>query len=264
MVECEFCEKEFDSDRELHIHWGEEHEEELNSHQKEKVKKAKREKKNQSEAKSSKRRSLLLKGLTGVTLLIFVALILPQILAMFKSSPFHLDRQPMIGSQNASVKVVEFGDYRCPYCNRFDQQVFPKVKKNYIDSGKVKYYFVNFPFLGPGSTLGAKAGECVLDNDPGNFWKFHHTMYDNQGSEKTRWLTRALVLDLTSQTTNISDQKMNACLDKSSIQKEVQNDLQIGKGNGVSSTPSIFVNGKMVSSPSYQNVKNAIDKELKK
>ncbi len=261
MVECDFCDEEFDSERELHLHWGEEHEEELNSHQEEKVKKAERKKEEQKEAKSRKRRSLMLKGLTAVTALIFVALVLPQVLSMFKTSPFQLDSQPMMGSENASVTVVEFGDYRCPYCKQFDQNVFPKLKENYIDDGEVKFYFINFPILGPGSTLGAEAGECMQEQSPESFWDFHHTLYDRQGPESTRWITEELVTEIATDVSNVSSSEFKQCLDRGSISTEVQKDESIARGNGLSGTPSIFVNGKRVEA-SWESVKDAVEKEL--
>ncbi|MFB6114884.1 MAG: DsbA family protein [Candidatus Nanohalobium sp.] len=262
MTECEFCGEEFDSDRELHIHWGEEHEDELNSHQEEKVKKAKREEEDEKKAKKSRRRNLMFKGLTAVSLLIFVGLVLPQVLSMFKSSPFQLEDQPMMGSENASVTVVEFGDYRCPYCQRFDQRVHPKLKENYIDTGKVKFYFINFPILGEGSNLAARASEYVYRNDPENFWAFHHALYDNQGSERRKWVTPELLGTIANRTTDINASELKEGLDNEKIKEAVQQDKRIAKSNGLRGTPTVYVNGEQVEA-SYQSIKSAIENKLK-
>lgn len=261
MNDCEFCDEEFSSERKLYLHWGEKHTDELNSHQEEKVKKAKREQENEKEAKSSKRRNLMFKGLTAVSLLIFVGLVLPQVLSMFKSSPFQLEQQPMLGSENATVTVVEFGDYRCPYCQRFDQQVYPQIKQEYIDSGEVKFYFINYPILGEGSQSAARAGEYVYRNDPENFWAFHHALYDNQGSESRRWVTPELLAKVAERTTDINASELKEGLDNEKIKEAVQQDKKIAKSNGLQGTPTVYVNGEQVET-SYQSIKSAIEKNL--
>lgn len=256
MKECKFCDEEFDSEREMHIHWGEEHGDELNSHQKEKVKKAEREKENQKEAKSSRRRSLLLKGLTGVTLIIFAVLVLPQIMSMFQSSPFQLDRQPMLGNENASVTVVEFGDYQCGHCKDFDNNVKPQLKEEYIDTGQVKFHYINFPVIDQNSNLAARVSEYVHENEPESFWSFHSTLFDMNTP-----LTRPTLVNVVTETTNITEQEINNNLGNQKYSNEAQTDQQIANSNGVTATPTVYVNGERVEN-TYQSIKTAIDEQL--
>ena len=255
MKECEFCEKEFESKEELHLHWGEEHKEELNSHQEEKVKKAKRKQEEQSEVNKSKRRSLLLKGLTGVTLIIFVALVLPQVMSMFQSSPFQLDRQPMLGDENASVTVVKFGDYQCPHCKTWDSEVKPQLNQ-YIDSGDVKFYYINLPVIGQNSNLAARAGEYIYENDPENFWNFHDALYSTQTS-----LTQASIVNTAVETTILTEQEISGGLDSTLPQNELQADQRIANGNGVTATPTVFVNGQRVGND-WESLENAVENNL--
>jgi protein-disulfide isomerase len=256
MTECDFCGEDFDSDRELHLHWGEKHEDELNSHQQEKVKKAERKEENEKEVKSSRRRSLLLKGLTGVTLIIFVTLVLPQIMAMFQSSPFQLDRQPMLGDENASVTVVEFGDYQCPHCKDFENQVKPQLNEEYIETGQVKFYYINLPVIDQKSNLAATASEYVYGNEPESYWDFHSALFDIRAS-----LTRPTVIEAVTQNTNITEQEIEEGLNQERYNDEVQADQKIANGNGVTGTPIVYVNGERVESD-YQSIKNAIEKRL--
>ena len=229
---------------------------ELNSHQKEKVKKAKREEKDEKETKTQRRRNLLLKGLTATSLVVFAVLIVPQILSMFQSSPLELDRQPMMGSENASVTVVKFGDYQCGHCKDWDANVKPQLEQEYIDSGQVKFYYINFPVINQNSEIAARAGEYVYENDPENFWKFHDTLYSAQTA-----LTRAGIITTVTQTTNISEEEISEGLDSQMARNELQADERIANGNGVTATPTIYVNGERVGND-YQSLKTAIDKQL--
>jgi hypothetical protein len=256
MKSCEFCDKEFESDRNLHIHWGEKHEDELNSHQQEKVKKAQRQQKEEKENKTQKRRKLLFKGLTAGSLIIFAVLIAPQILSMFQSSPFELDRQPMMGDENASVTVVKFGDYQCPHCKTWDQEIKPRLKENYIDSGQVKFYYINFPVINQNSDLAAKAGEYVYANDRENFWKTHKELY----SAETQ-LTEGRIINIVTETTNLTESEIRQGLESTKAENELQADKRIANGNGITGTPTVYVNGERIGND-YNSLKTAVDKQL--
>ena len=256
MTECKFCDKDFDSKQELHIHWGEEHEDELNSHQEEKVKKAQRKKEENKEAKTQKRRNFLLKGLTGVTLVVFAVITVPQIMSMFQSSPFQLDQQPMMGDENASVTVVEFGDYQCSHCKTFDSEVKPQLKNEYIDSGEVKFYYINFPVINENSELAARAGEYVKANDPENFWDFHSELFSISGP-----LTQELIASTANKTTNISEEEIEEGLTSEEANSNVNTDKEVANKNGVKRTPTVYVNGERTGN-SYEEIKSAVESNL--
>ena len=86
-----------------------------------------------------------------------------------------------VGSASAPVTVVEYADYHCPYCERFFTDAFPDIKAKYIDTGKVKFYYQDFPFLAPDSTTAAEAAQCA--NDQGDFWQYHDYLFNHQGGE---------------------------------------------------------------------------------
>ena len=256
MKECDFCEEEFESEEELHLHWGEEHEDELNSHQEEKVKKAERKKEEQSEVKKSKRRNLLLKGLTGVTLIIFVALVLPQVMSMFQSSPFQLDRQPMLGDENASVTVVKFGDYQCPHCQTWDREVKSQLKDQYIDSGDVKFYYINLPVIDQNSNIAARVNEYIYENEPENFWAFYNDLYSTQNP-----ITQGKILNTATETTNLTEDEISEGIDSEQARNELEVDQRIANGNGVTSTPTVYVNGQRVGND-WESLKSAVENNL--
>jgi len=85
---------------------------------------------------------------------------------------------PLLGSKEAAVTIVEFTDFQCPYCNQFFLQTFPELKKNYIDSGKVRFFNMDFPLNIHGNALrAAQAGRCAGDQNL--FWPMHDRMQSN-------------------------------------------------------------------------------------
>ena len=264
MVECEFCGEEFDDEKELHAHWSE-HQEELNSHQKDKMKKAKRKKKEEEKNRKQKRKKQVFYAMAGVLGLAVAAMVVPQLMPSGDGSSYNLstDRQPVIGNESAEVTVIEFGDYRCPYCREFEMSAFPQIKENYIDTGQVKFSFINLAFLGQGSEQAANAGECVYLQNETQFWDFHKAVYDNQGSESENWVTNDLLMQVARDNTEGLDyDQLNTCFSQRQAMQGVRNDRGIANTNGVDSTPTVFVNGRLVQGNDYGAVSNAIEGEL--
>lgn len=268
MVQCDYCEEEFDSEEELHRHWGEEHEEELNSHQKEKVKKANRKLEEQKDAKMRKRKQYAGYGLGIALVVALVGVVGAQLMSGGgnTSALDNLNNQPTMGPENASVTVVEFGDYKCPYCRQFETQVFPQIKENYIDTGKVNFKFVNYAFLGPSSQRAAVAAECVYNQDKQAFWSYHKALYEAQGPESQDWATKELLVDVARDNTEgLNYNQLDQCISSQNTLSKVQRDLSIGNNAGVSGTPSVYVNGQKVQNAlSYNAIRTVIDSELQK
>jgi len=110
MVECEFCEEEFEDERELHAHWRE-HEDELNSHQKEEMKKAERKKEEEKDRKRKKRKQYMIYGSAGVLALGRAALILQQFIPESGSTgqfTITTEGRPARVSDKAAVTDLEF------------------------------------------------------------------------------------------------------------------------------------------------------------
>jgi len=178
---------------------------------------------------------------------------------------FRLDSQPSLGSPEAPVKVVEFGDYKCPACRQFHQDVYPKVLLDYIDMNLVEFFFINFQFLGPDSTTAGIAGECIYNQNQNAFWDYFNTMYENQGPESQTWATPERILELVKQSVHgVDEAALLQCIQQRKYEPEVEADKQLGLVAGVTGTPSIFVNGIKLNSWSYPTVRAAIESELDK
>ncbi|PWA10056.1 disulfide dehydrogenase [Pueribacillus theae] len=162
-----------------------------------------------------------------------------------KTYDFSYEGQPFVGSGNAPIKMVEFGDYKCPACKVFQEKVYPKIKKDFIDNGQVQFFFINFPFIADDSITAAKAGEEVFSQNKEAFWDYHDAVYKNQGGEKAEWATVDFLTNLVEK--NVPDIDMS--LFKQNMADNVQvskvnEDIVIAQEAGVSSTPTIFINGK--------------------
>lgn len=273
METCPFCDRDFDEERALHLHMGEAHTEALNSHQQDQVKAARRAQEREQEQRGVHRKQRIRRfGLLFAGLLAFglVAALGMQVINISATStpserekgPFNLSGQPVMGAEDTPVTVVEFGDYRCPFCKQFDTQVFPRLKEDYIDTGEIRFAFINLAFLGPGSAQAAAAGECVRQQDEDAFWDFHHALYERQGPESERWVSTDLLVQLGSQHDAVDQNTLRACIENEATRSAVTSDRALAETRGVTSTPTVFVNGKKLQGWRYATVSAAIEEAL--
>lgn len=168
------------------------------------------------------------------------------------------DNDPVKGSKDAKVTIIEFSDFQCPFCGKFFAQTLPLIEKNYIETGKVKMVYRDFPLdFHQYSQKAAEAAECA--NEQGKFWEYHNKIFENQDaldSGSLKKYARDLSLDTA---------KFNDCLDSGKMASEVQKDFDDGTKYGVSGTPTFFINGiKLVGAQPYNAFEKIIEQELSK
>lgn len=172
-------------------------------------------------------------------------------------------RLPIKGNKDAKVKIVEFADFRCPFCEKFFTDAEPQILKDYVDTGKASFEFRNYAFLGPASTVAANAAECA--NEQGKFWEFYEWLYKNQPSESDVTLYVTDKLSQAAGTLGMDSSQFSSCLDSKKYDKNVSDDLALGQAVGVSGTPTFYINGtQMVGAQPYASIKAVIDQELAK
>jgi protein-disulfide isomerase len=276
--ECSFCGESFDTEKDLHRHWDE-HRDELNSHQKDKVKKAKRKHEADKDAKMAKRKRLAGYGLAGVIAIAFVGIVGAQLLGGNGGSGdgelgIDLGDEPMQGNPDANVTVVEFGDYRCPVCKTFHEETYnrpgnqPDLLNQYIETGRIKFYFVSYSFLdsnfpGDSSQTATVASECAYQQGNDQFWQLHNAIYRNQGSESEDWATEDFVLNLYNESVENGDYSEFAqCVNNRETMSQVNSDRNKASQAGVTATPTVFVNGDRVRNWGYGSLSAKIEEEL--
>ncbi len=146
-----------------------------------------------------------------------------------------IDDDPIVGSEDAKVVLIEFSDFQCPFCSRFWEQTLPSIKENYVETGKIQFVYRDFPLdnLHPQATPASEASECAHEQDM--FWDFHDKLYLNYQSlnvDNYRTWAEELGIDMT---------QFNDCVDSKKYQSEVRNDFSDGQSSGVTGTPGFVI-----------------------
>ena len=146
---------------------------------------------------------------------------------------------PALGQAGAPVAWIEFSEYQCPYCSKLVVETNTQVKGNYVDSGKVRMYFRDFPLSFHDKAMdAAMATRCA--NEQGKFWEMHDKLFVNQAS----WSSSSdfsSVLSGYATSLGMDAGKFNACVAGSKYSNEIGRDMQDGQAAGISGTPGVFL-----------------------
>ena len=176
-----------------------------------------------------------------------------------------VDDDPMLGSADAKVLIIEFGDYQCPSCRMFWHDVEPRLKKEYIDTGKAKLVFRDFPIvqIHPEALLASMAVDCAGEQN--KYWEYHDKVFReqyNKGDDLVRF--KAADLKKWAKDTKLDQAKFDQCLDSEKYKSEVLKDKADGDAVSVQGTPTFFINGRVIGGAQpYPAFKTLIDDLLK-
>jgi len=172
----------------------------------------------------------------------------------------------VLGSPDAPVTVFEFGDYQCPSCRIWFQNVKNLLDVSYIQPGKVKFVFYDWPITQahPNAFLAARASRCAADQDL--YWEYHKSLFDNQGvwsnlsSPVGQFTTLA-------EAVGVDGSEFKACLESDAYADVVTAQMQLGGQLGVGGTPTILItngNGSAVRPPSqsYEGIVEVLEEML--
>ena len=146
----------------------------------------------------------------------------------------------VLGSPSASVTFIEFGDFQCPFCGRFYSTTEKELKEKYVKTGKVKFIWRDFAFLGQESFDSAVAARCA--GEQGKFWEYHNYLFEHQNGENEGAFSVANLKNF-AKILNLDASQFNSCLDSSKFLSAVQKETELGRQLGVDGTPSSFING---------------------
>ena len=171
--------------------------------------------------------------------------------------------QPTLGDPDAPVKLIMFENFMCEYCKAFEEDVLPRLKQEYIDTGKVEAYYINLAWGEEDATTAGLTGECVYRQDEAAFWPFKTAVYAAQGGHDERWATTENLLSIARDSAPELDfQELEACIQDERYQSEVERDLQLGDTVGVQGTPSFVVGNEGLQAPTFADLAAAIDRNL--
>lgn len=184
---------------------------------------------------------------------------------IFQEQP-SIENQPVTGEPNAPVTIVEFGDYKCPSCKAWGEQLYPQLKKDYIDKGKVKFAYINVLFHGPESELASLAAESVFAQDPETFWLYHKDLFNAQPVQDhdALWVTPEKILELAKPYAQKIDlNKLQEDIKNKTTSPQIKLDTELVEKYKIQQTPTVMVNGIMLDNPfDYGTLKSIIDSEL--
>jgi protein-disulfide isomerase len=146
-----------------------------------------------------------------------------------------------LGPADAKVTVVEYASMSCPHCGAFDRDTFDQFRLKYIDSGKVRFIFREFPLNAPAFAVAMIARCAPADR----FFDLVHTYLRSQDKWLIQGDVKAAMLDI-AKGFGFTEQTFDACLANQALFKAISDVRDRGSAFGVQATPTFFINGKKV------------------
>lgn len=172
------------------------------------------------------------------------------------------ESDPVIGNSNAKITVVEFGDFQCPYCTKFSQEIEKLLRKEYVESGKAKFVYKALAFLDqPGhseSKDAVNAAYCAKEQ--GKFWEMHDAIFAEEYSDLKKYMAKQITspegngnlnadfFRNVAQKSGLNLDQFTSCYNSKkyyAAAEENEAEARAVLSKGVS-TPSVFINGKPV------------------
>ncbi len=193
----------------------------------------------------------------------------PQAVAGFNpaAAKVAISGAPTLGRADAPVTIVEFSDFECPFCQRHFTQTWPEIKRDYVDTGKVRYVFLDFPLeqIHFKARKAAEAAHCAAEQ--GRFWEMHDLLFAQNGNlDVGQYGNYAKTLGLEAFAFDL-------CLGSGKQAAKINRNLASGTSIGINATPSFIITkterGDIVSGGSlitgaqpYEQFREAIDRAL--
>ncbi len=166
-----------------------------------------------------------------------------------------VDDDPSLGPANAAITIIEFSDYQCPFCTKWQTEVWPEIQKAFPT--QVRLVYRDFPLYGlhDNAEGAAEAANCA--GEQGAYWKYHDKLFAAEnGLGAAAFIQYADELGL-------DGEKFSSCLESGTAKEEVKADYEYASQLGVSSTPTFFINGiPVVGAQPFSVFQQLITKEL--
>jgi protein-disulfide isomerase len=170
----------------------------------------------------------------------------------FKELLVGIDGAPVYGKANAKVTIVEFSDYQCPFCARYSNDTFPQIEREYIDTGRVKYVFLDFPIEGshPQAFKAHEAVHCAAEQ--GKRSEMHKKVFAKQRAMSVSDLTTHAVA------LGMDRPQFEKCLAQGMYAGRIRSAMSAGEQAGVRGTPTFFVGLTEPQSPQLKAVRRIV------
>jgi len=170
----------------------------------------------------------------------------------------HIDGNPSKGPADARVTLVEFSDFECPHC----RELYEELKAIETQYPQVRVVYKDFPLtsIHPWAQTAAVGGRCAYQQSPAAFWKYHDSVFDNQDVLSAENVWDKLVGFATA--AGLDADTFKACLSSPDAEKAVNANHSDGVALDVSSTPTVFINGRPLVGGDVETLSRMIDFEL--
>ena len=157
-----------------------------------------------------------------------------------EESPRYMANGNGMGDPNAPIKIEEFSDFQCPYCQRFHVETEAQVVDAFVKTGKAYFTYRTFgAFIGPESEATAEAAYCA--GDQGKFWEMHDIIFDNQpNGENVNYFTDRQ-LSAFAEALNLDMDAFSSCYNSGTYKDQIQQDYNDGQAAGVTGTPAFVI-----------------------
>ena len=183
-------------------------------------------------------------------------------LALFGENNKQNEYEDMVkGADDAQVTIVEYASFTCPHCATFHKEIFPKLKKQYIVTGKVKFIYREVYFDAPGLWAGLLA-RCI---SPQKYFGVVDLLYNKQDKWASGSTEQEILKELFSigRQVGLEDQDINQCMqNKEKSLNMIDAYLENSKLDKITSTPSVVINGKLFKNTNFDDLKGEIDRLL--
>jgi protein-disulfide isomerase len=158
------------------------------------------------------------------------------------------------GGADASVEIIEFGDFNCGYCGRFHHETLDPILEMYGEN--VRYVYRDYPILADSSVTAAIAARCA--GEQGDYWNYHDLLFDNQGAIAQVGAFASFADQL-----GLDVDAFNTCVDEQAYLDPVIADYREAQSLGIRGTPAFFINGRpVVGAQPYESFATIINEEL--
>jgi protein-disulfide isomerase len=161
---------------------------------------------------------------------------------------------PVLGTPESPVTIIEFGDFQCPFCREFHQTTLPKLRETYIDTGQVRFVFKDFPLsqIHPEAHVAAVAARCAAAQ--GKFWEYGDVLFVHQDA-----LTEGHLATYAGEV-GLDAETFSACLADANVQTLVAAAARAAIAAGVTATPSFVIDGNLYEGAlSFEDMSAIID-----
>ncbi len=163
-----------------------------------------------------------------------------------------------MGNPEAPVVMVEYSDFACPFCTRFWQETLPAIKRDYIDTGKVRFVYKDFIVVG--GDRGAEAAHCAQEQ--GKFWEYHDLLFSRNAQDKSQW-SNAEIHKGYAEDLGLDENALIECFESRRYQEKVVQSTQEAIQNGGQGTPYFLINKTSVfGAQDYSEFQKVIDSLL--